>query len=163
MNRKAMIALDLDRPPQPVERQPAGKVGHRRAFAVDEDVVAVEDDRAPAGGDHGRRHPQGGGLARPVAADQGDDLAVALGAGIVHVIVGAGTGALTARLELGAWASIAGFAFIDSLELWENAMVTLSLVLVATIIALVISVPVGIWAARSESRSSRGFSPPSQL
>ncbi|MEV0931164.1 ABC transporter permease/substrate binding protein [Streptomyces phaeochromogenes] len=43
-----------------------------------------------------------------------------------------------------------GFAFIDSLELWENAMVTLSLVLVATIIALVISVPVGIWAARSD-------------
>lgn len=39
---------------------------------------------------------------------------VALGAGIVHVIVGAGTGALTARLELGAWASIAGFAFIGT-------------------------------------------------
>ncbi|MFJ4835508.1 ABC transporter permease/substrate binding protein [Streptomyces sp. NPDC088747] len=47
-----------------------------------------------------------------------------------------------------------GFAFIDSLELWEDAMVTLSLVLVATIIALVISVPVGIWAARSDRVSS---------
>ncbi|MEU3789822.1 ABC transporter permease/substrate binding protein [Streptomyces fructofermentans] len=46
--------------------------------------------------------------------------------------------------------SFAGFAFIDSLELWENAMVTLSLVLVATIIALAVSVPVGIWAARSD-------------
>ncbi|AZS88282.1 ABC transporter permease subunit [Streptomyces griseoviridis] len=43
-----------------------------------------------------------------------------------------------------------GFAFIDSLELWDDAMVTLSLVLVATIIALVVSVPVGIWAARSD-------------
>ncbi|GAA4825517.1 ABC transporter permease/substrate binding protein [Streptomyces ziwulingensis] len=43
-----------------------------------------------------------------------------------------------------------GFAFIDSLELWEDAMVTLSLVLVATIIALVVAVPVGIWAARSD-------------
>ena len=43
-----------------------------------------------------------------------------------------------------------GFAFIDSLELWGDAMVTLSLVLVATIIALVVSVPVGIWAARSD-------------
>ncbi|MFC9633910.1 ABC transporter permease/substrate binding protein [Streptomyces mirabilis] len=43
-----------------------------------------------------------------------------------------------------------GFAFIDSLELWEDAMVTLSLVLVATLIALVVSVPVGIWAARSD-------------
>ncbi|MDG9720574.1 ABC transporter permease/substrate binding protein [Streptomyces sp. DH24] len=46
--------------------------------------------------------------------------------------------------------AFAGFAFIDSLGLWENAMMTLSLVLVATIIALVVSVPVGIWAARSE-------------
>ncbi|MBU6533828.1 ABC transporter permease/substrate binding protein [Streptomyces mayonensis] len=43
-----------------------------------------------------------------------------------------------------------GFAFIVSMELWENAMVTLALVLVATIIALVVAVPVGIWAARSD-------------
>ncbi|WP_217141417.1 ABC transporter permease/substrate binding protein [Streptomyces sp. AC627_RSS907] len=43
-----------------------------------------------------------------------------------------------------------GFAFIVSLELWENAMITLALVLVATIIALVVAVPVGIWAARSD-------------
>ncbi|MFJ3671839.1 ABC transporter permease/substrate binding protein [Streptomyces sp. NPDC090106] len=46
--------------------------------------------------------------------------------------------------------TFAGFAFIDSLGLWEDAMITLSLVLVATIIALVVSVPVGIWAARSD-------------
>ncbi|WP_330268069.1 ABC transporter permease/substrate binding protein [Streptomyces griseorubiginosus] len=46
--------------------------------------------------------------------------------------------------------TFAGFAFIDSLDLWEDAMTTLSLVLVATIIALVIAVPVGIWAARSD-------------
>ncbi|GAA0633748.1 ABC transporter permease/substrate binding protein [Streptomyces thermocarboxydovorans] len=46
--------------------------------------------------------------------------------------------------------TFAGFAFIVSLDLWENAMITLSLVLVATLIALVISVPVGIWAARSD-------------
>ncbi|WP_086729186.1 ABC transporter permease/substrate binding protein [Streptomyces carpinensis] len=47
-----------------------------------------------------------------------------------------------------------GFAFIDSMELWSDAMVTLSLVLVATIIALVVSVPVGIWAARSNRVSA---------
>ncbi|MEV6014105.1 MULTISPECIES: ABC transporter permease/substrate binding protein [unclassified Streptomyces] len=46
--------------------------------------------------------------------------------------------------------TFAGFAFIDSLGLWEDAMTTLSLVLVATLIALVVSVPVGIWAARSD-------------
>lgn len=49
----------------------------------------------------------------------------------------------------GAVFTFVGFAFIDSLDLWDHAMSTLSLVLVATIIALVISVPVGIWAARS--------------
>ncbi|MFS8203693.1 ABC transporter permease/substrate binding protein [Streptomyces sp. CWNU-52B] len=69
-------------------------------------------------------------------------------AGIFAVIAfwlrGASAGVLT----------FVGFAFIDSLELWENAMITLSLVLVATIIALVISVPVGIWAARSDRVSS---------
>ncbi|MEU8586260.1 ABC transporter permease/substrate binding protein [Streptomyces sp. NPDC048664] len=45
--------------------------------------------------------------------------------------------------------AFAGFAFIDSLQLWQDAMTTLSLVLVATLIALVVSVPVGIAAARS--------------
>lgn len=47
-----------------------------------------------------------------------------------------------------------GFAFLDSMELWEDSMVTLSLVIVATVIALVISVPVGIWAARSDRVSA---------
>ncbi|MFC8101082.1 ABC transporter permease/substrate binding protein [Streptomyces sp. NPDC057363] len=50
--------------------------------------------------------------------------------------------------------SFAGFAFIESLGLWENSMVTLALLLVATIIALIISVPVGIWAARSDRVSA---------
>ncbi|MFJ9738785.1 ABC transporter permease/substrate binding protein [Streptomyces sp. NPDC101166] len=48
----------------------------------------------------------------------------------------------------------AGFALIDSLDLWEEAMSTLSLVLVATVIALVVSVPLGIWAARSKTVSA---------
>ncbi|MFF3502710.1 ABC transporter permease/substrate binding protein [Streptomyces sp. NPDC003247] len=48
----------------------------------------------------------------------------------------------------------AGFALIVSLDLWEEAMSTLSLVLVATVIALVISVPLGIWAARSKAVSA---------
>ncbi|MFD7136010.1 ABC transporter permease/substrate binding protein [Streptomyces sp. NPDC059894] len=48
----------------------------------------------------------------------------------------------------------AGFALIVSLDLWEEAMSTLSLVLVATVIALVISVPLGIWAARSKTVSA---------
>ncbi|GHE40630.1 MULTISPECIES: ABC transporter permease/substrate binding protein [Streptomyces] len=50
--------------------------------------------------------------------------------------------------------TFAGFALIDSLALWDRSMSTLSLVLVATVIALVIGVPVGIWAARSKTVSS---------
>ncbi|MFJ7420265.1 ABC transporter permease/substrate binding protein [Streptomyces uncialis] len=47
-----------------------------------------------------------------------------------------------------------GFALIDSMELWDKSMSTLSLVLVATVIALVIGVPLGILAARSQTVSS---------
>ncbi|WP_405556967.1 ABC transporter permease/substrate binding protein [Streptomyces sp. NBC_01171] len=50
--------------------------------------------------------------------------------------------------------AFAGFALVDSLDLWDRAMSTLSLVLVATIIALVISIPLGIWAARSRAVSA---------
>ncbi|GHE02084.1 ABC transporter permease/substrate binding protein [Streptomyces alanosinicus] len=50
--------------------------------------------------------------------------------------------------------AFAGFALVDSLDLWDQAMSTLALVLVATVIALVISVPLGIWAARSKAVSS---------
>ncbi|MFE0346450.1 ABC transporter permease/substrate binding protein [Streptomyces griseoluteus] len=50
--------------------------------------------------------------------------------------------------------AFAGFALVDSLDLWERAMSTLSLVLVATIIALVVSIPLGIWAARSRAVSA---------
>ncbi|MFF8995251.1 ABC transporter permease/substrate binding protein [Streptomyces sp. NPDC014983] len=47
--------------------------------------------------------------------------------------------------------AFAGFALVDSLHLWDQAMSTLALVLVATVIALVISIPLGIWAARSKA------------
>ncbi|MEV6484694.1 ABC transporter permease/substrate binding protein [Streptomyces sp. NPDC051576] len=50
--------------------------------------------------------------------------------------------------------AFAGFVLIDSLDLWDRAMSTLALVLVATVIALVISIPLGIWAARSRTVSA---------
>ncbi|MGW5633623.1 ABC transporter permease/substrate binding protein [Streptomyces sp. NPDC003832] len=62
--------------------------------------------------------------------------------------------ALWLRGTLAGVLTFAGFAFVISLDLWEDAMVTLSLVLVATVIALVISVPLGIWAARSSRVSA---------
>ncbi len=51
-------------------------------------------------------------------------------------------------------ASFAGFALIDSIELWDDAMSTLSLVLVATVVTMVVSIPLGIWAARSDKVSA---------
>lgn len=51
-------------------------------------------------------------------------------------------------------AAFAGFALIDSIELWEDAMSTLSLVLVATLCTLAVSIPLGIWAARSRTVSA---------
>ncbi|MFJ7999467.1 ABC transporter permease/substrate binding protein [Streptomyces sp. NPDC096310] len=56
-------------------------------------------------------------------------------------------------LSAGALAFV-GFALIDSMELWGEAMETLSLVLVATIVVLAIAMPLGIWAARSKTVSS---------
>ncbi|MER6379835.1 ABC transporter permease/substrate binding protein [Streptomyces sp. NPDC001250] len=47
--------------------------------------------------------------------------------------------------------AFAGFALVDSLALWDRAMSTLALVLVATVLALLISLPLGIWAARSKA------------
>jgi glycine betaine/proline transport system permease protein/glycine betaine/proline transport system substrate-binding protein len=49
--------------------------------------------------------------------------------------------------------TFAGFALIDSIELWDDAMATLSLVLVATIVTLVIAIPLGVWASRSKTVS----------
>ncbi|MEU9449361.1 ABC transporter permease/substrate binding protein [Streptomyces sp. NPDC048277] len=69
-------------------------------------------------------------------------------AGILAVLAwwlrGAGAGVL----------AFAGFALVDSLDLWDRAMSTLALVLVATVIALAVSVPLGIWAARSKAVSA---------
>ncbi|MFT9666967.1 ABC transporter permease/substrate binding protein [Streptomyces rhizosphaericola] len=50
--------------------------------------------------------------------------------------------------------AFAGFTLIDSVELWAEAMDTLTLVLVATIVTLVIAVPLGIWSSRSKTVSA---------
>jgi ABC-type proline/glycine betaine transport system permease subunit len=50
--------------------------------------------------------------------------------------------------------SLLGFMLISSMLLWKDAMSTLSLVLVATIIAVVIGLPLGILAAKNELTSA---------
>nr|WP_166997551.1 proline/glycine betaine ABC transporter permease [Microbacterium fandaimingii] len=47
-----------------------------------------------------------------------------------------------------------GLVVILSVDQWENAMHTLALTLVAAAIAVIIAIPVGIWAARSETASA---------
>ncbi|MGY1434498.1 ABC transporter permease/substrate binding protein [Streptomyces reniochalinae] len=47
-----------------------------------------------------------------------------------------------------------GFVLIDLFQLWDEAMQTLSLVLAAAVITIVIAVPTGIWAARKKSVSA---------
>ncbi|MGW1074849.1 ABC transporter permease/substrate binding protein [Streptomyces sp. NPDC002537] len=66
-------------------------------------------------------------------------------AGILAVIAWWLRGLLPAVL------AFAGLALVDSFGLWDRAMSTLSLVLVASLITLVIAVPLGIWAARSRA------------
>jgi ABC-type proline/glycine betaine transport system permease subunit len=47
-----------------------------------------------------------------------------------------------------------GLLLIASMAQWDNAMHTLALTLVAAVLALLISIPVGIWAARSPAVSA---------
>ncbi|MCT2583845.1 proline/glycine betaine ABC transporter permease [Actinophytocola sp. S1-96] len=54
--------------------------------------------------------------------------------------------------------TLLGMALVVSMEQWENAMETLALIVVATIVALVIAIPLGILAARSD-RFSRIIRP----
>jgi glycine betaine/proline transport system substrate-binding protein len=69
-------------------------------------------------------------------------------AGILAII------ALWLRGITAAVLTLAGLALIDSVRQWDPAMQTLSLVLVATVITVVLAVPVGIWAARSSTVSA---------
>lgn len=43
-----------------------------------------------------------------------------------------------------------GFTLVYGVDQWDNTMSTLSLVLVATFVAVLISIPLGIWAAKSD-------------
>ncbi|HEX6445859.1 MAG TPA: ABC transporter permease subunit [Streptosporangiales bacterium] len=49
--------------------------------------------------------------------------------------------------------TVIAFLLVDSMRLWNDMLNTLAVVIVAAVIAIVIGVPVGIWAARSRSVS----------
>ncbi|AXE39688.1 ABC transporter permease [Acidipropionibacterium virtanenii] len=50
--------------------------------------------------------------------------------------------------------TLIGFYIIRAVDQWDNAMQTLSLVIVAVVIALIIAIPLGIWAAKSKKFSA---------
>ncbi len=55
--------------------------------------------------------------------------------------------------QFGAFAVVA-FGVVDSMNLWDETMATLALILIATVLAVIISLPVGILAARSDAVST---------
>ena len=69
---------------------------------------------------------------------------------IALVLAGLALWARGWKLGLGAFI---GFAVIDMVGQWGNAMDTLALVIIASAIALLIAIPLGIWAARNDSVS----------
>ncbi|HEV6952767.1 MAG TPA: ABC transporter permease subunit [Promicromonospora sp.] len=54
------------------------------------------------------------------------------------------------KLGLG---TLVGMVLIIGMDMWDPAMDTLAIVVVATVIALVVGIPLGIWAARSTTVS----------
>ncbi|MEQ6903524.1 proline/glycine betaine ABC transporter permease [Nocardioides sp. YIM 152588] len=87
--------------------------------------------------------------------------------GLTNLLVAPAPLLLAAVMALIAWllkdwklgiGSFLGLAAVIGMDQWDNAMATLSLVLFATLVALVIGVPLGILAARSD-RFSRAIRP----
>ncbi|MGO1563174.1 MAG: ABC transporter permease [Actinomycetaceae bacterium] len=70
---------------------------------------------------------------------------------IMAILVVAAFAAKGWKLALG---SLVGLLAIYGMDQWTNAMMSLSLVLVASIIAVIIGVPLGIWAGLSERASA---------
>ncbi|GAA1710027.1 hypothetical protein GCM10009809_02960 [Isoptericola hypogeus] len=46
--------------------------------------------------------------------------------------------------------TLLGFVLIAGMDQWDNAMESLALVIVASVVALLLGIPLGIWAARNE-------------
>lgn len=76
---------------------------------------------------------------------------ILLSAPIVVVIVIAALLAWLLRSWKLALGTVVGFALILAMGQWVTAMQTLALVLVATVVAVAVSVPLGIWSARNST------------
>ena len=68
----------------------------------------------------------------------------------VGVIVGAGAIALVAAGWRKAVLAVVGFSYLGLVGLWDRSLQTLTLMLIAVAISLLIGIPLGIWAGRNE-------------
>ncbi|MBX9387841.1 ABC transporter permease [Streptomonospora nanhaiensis] len=83
---------------------------------------------------------------------------------VLHFVVGVQLSLLVApllvllALSVAGWKvalfSALGFLLIISMEKWDNAMSSLALILVATVVAVVVSLPIGILAAQNDRVSA---------
>lgn len=72
---------------------------------------------------------------------------------LVMMVVFAAIGWACANWRVGLFALI-GFYLVRSMDQWNNTMQTLALVVVAVILALILAIPLGIWAAKSKRFSA---------
>ena len=72
---------------------------------------------------------------------------------LVMMVVLAAIGWACANWKVGLFALI-GFYLVRAMDQWNNTMQTLSLVVVAVILALILAIPLGIWAAKSKRFSA---------
>lgn len=72
---------------------------------------------------------------------------------LVMMVILAAIGWACANWKVGLFALI-GFYLVRAMDQWNNTMHTLSLVVVAVILALILAIPLGIWAAKSKRFSA---------
>ena len=72
---------------------------------------------------------------------------------LVMMVVFAAIGWACASWKVGLLALI-GFYLVRAMDQWNNTMQTLALVVVAVILALIVAIPLGIWAAKSKRFSA---------
>ena len=72
---------------------------------------------------------------------------------LVMLVVFAAIGWACANWKVAVFALI-GFYLVRAMDQWSNTMQTLALVVVAVILALILAIPLGIWAAKSKRFSA---------
>lgn len=73
---------------------------------------------------------------------------------VLAVVIALGVLAFVVRGAKFGIGTVIGLLFIQSVDQWGNAMDSLSLVIVSALLAVIVSIPLGIWAARNDAVSA---------